>query len=128
MAISPPANIQSITSGFSAIHSQISYKWEIVVNTRIAKGRNVLSFPREYSRNCLRNSETMIYLIDVATGGVLKSPIFTSSKNKEDKFVYAAWKILVKQKRLKFRDRIILNARGGNNIIEVEVVRRRRSH
>jgi hypothetical protein len=70
----------------------------------------------------------MIYLIDVATGGVLKSPIFTSSKNKEDKFVYAAWKKFVKQKRLKFRDKIIFNARSGNNIIEVEVVRRRRSH
>jgi hypothetical protein len=70
----------------------------------------------------------VIYLIDVATGGVLKSPIFTSSKNKEDKFVYAAWRKFVKQKRLKFRDKVILNARGGNNIIELEVVRRRRSH
>jgi hypothetical protein len=67
----------------------------------------------------------VIYLIDVATGGVLKSPIFTSSKNKEDKFVYAAWRKFVKQKRLKFKDKVILNAPGGNNIIELEVVRRR---
>jgi hypothetical protein len=70
----------------------------------------------------------MIYLIDVGTGGVFKSPIFTSSKNIEDKFVYAAWKKFVKQNRLKFRDRIIFNAPRGNNILEVEVVRRRRSH
>jgi hypothetical protein len=67
----------------------------------------------------------MIYLIDVSTGSVLKSPIFTSSKNKEDKFVYAAWKNFVIGKKLKFRDRIIFNAPNGNNILEVQIVRHR---
>ncbi|WJX45163.1 hypothetical protein P8452_32063 [Trifolium repens] len=110
------------------MNSQFSFKWEILVNTSIARGRNVLSFPREYSRNCLLHCEPVIYLIDVATEDVFKSPIFTSSKNIEDKFVYAAWKKFVKQKRLKFRDKIIFNARRGNNILEVEVFRRRRSH
>ncbi|WJX81712.1 hypothetical protein P8452_64560 [Trifolium repens] len=107
------------------LQHRFSFCWEIVVNTKIAKGTNVLSFPREFSRNCLLNSEPVIYLIDLSTGGVLKSPIFTSSKNKEDKFVYAAWKKFVIEKKLKFRDRIIFNSPNGNNVVEVQIVRRR---
>jgi hypothetical protein len=72
----------------------------------------------------LLNSEDNIYLIDTATGRIFKSPIFTSSKNKEDRFVYAAWKAFVKEKRLKFRDKIIFDSRNGNHVVEVQVVRR----
>ncbi|WJX13405.1 hypothetical protein P8452_03795 [Trifolium repens] len=66
--------------------SHLSFKWEIVVNTSIARARNVLTFPREYSRNCLSSSDNVIYMIDVATGSTFKSPIFTSTKNREDRY------------------------------------------
>jgi hypothetical protein len=69
-----------------------------------------------------------IYLVDGSTGRIFKSPIFTSSKNKEDRFVYAAWKAFVKEKELKFKDKIILNSRNGNHVVEVQVVRRRKQH
>jgi hypothetical protein len=81
------------------------------------------NFPREYSRNCLSKSENVIYLVDIATGKVFESPIFTSARNDEDKFVYSAWKMFVKENKLRFKDRVIFNPRGGNNVIEIQILR-----
>jgi hypothetical protein len=67
-------------------------------------------------------------LVDGSTGRIFKSPIFTSSKNKEDRFVYAAWKAFVKEKGLKYRDKVIFDSRNGNHLVEVHIVRQRKSH
>jgi hypothetical protein len=67
-------------------------------------------------------------MIDVATGSIFKSPIFTSTKNREDRYVYSAWKSFVKEKKLRFKDRVIFNAKNGNHIIEVQIIRRRNTH
>ncbi|CAJ2634008.1 unnamed protein product [Trifolium pratense] len=103
---------------------QFSFNWEITVTTSMASGRNVLNFPREYSRNCLSNSESTIHLLDIVTGKVFKSPIITSTKNNEDKYVYSCWKKFVKENKLKFKDRVIFNAPDGNNVLQVQILRR----
>ncbi|WJX67048.1 hypothetical protein P8452_51546 [Trifolium repens] len=128
MAISSSQFHVAPVSSPIVMRSHFSFKWEIVVNTSIARARNVLTFPREYSRNCLSSSDNIIYMIDVATGSIFKSPIFTSTKNREDRYVYSAWKSFVKEKKLRFKDRVIFNAKNGNHIIEVQIIRRRNTH
>jgi hypothetical protein len=86
------------------------------------------TFPREYSRNCLSTSDNFIYMIDVSTGRIFKSPIFTSAKNREDRYVYAGWKTFVKEKKLKFKDKVVFDAKNGNHVIEVQIHRRRSSN
>ncbi|PNX87180.1 hypothetical protein L195_g043266, partial [Trifolium pratense] len=71
-------SIDNISSGSIRMQFRSSYKWELVVTSSISRGRNVLNFPREYTRNCLMNSDRKIYLIDVASGRVYNSKIFTS--------------------------------------------------
>jgi hypothetical protein len=69
-------------------------------------------------------SHTHVFLVDVATRKIFRSPVFTSSKNKEDKFIYSGWKKFVKENTLRFRDKVIFNAFKGDNTIEIEIVRR----
>ncbi|CAJ2669432.1 unnamed protein product [Trifolium pratense] len=101
----------------------VSYNWEMKVTVAAAKGRNVLNFPRDYSRNCLLKSHRNIYLLDVASGKVYKSPILNSSKGSEDKFIYSGWKKFVKQASLCFKDKVIFKAPKGDNFLEVQIVR-----
>jgi hypothetical protein len=61
--------------------------------------------------------------METASGKIFKSPIFTSSKNLEDRFVYLAWKKFVKESNLHFRDRLIFNAPNGDNRLEVQIIR-----
>jgi hypothetical protein len=81
------------------------------------------NFPREYSRNCLSKYHGNIYLLETTSGKIFKSPILTSSKNLEDRFVYLAWKRFVKENKLHFRDRLIFNAPYGDNKLEVQIMR-----
>ncbi|XP_045807081.1 uncharacterized protein LOC123899872 [Trifolium pratense] len=113
-------------SGSIKMQFRSSFKWELVVTSSISRGRNVLNFPREYTRNCLMNSDRKIYLIDVASGRVYNSKIFTSGQNKENRYVYSCWKKFVTENNLKFRDKVIFNATTGDNVIQVQILRRRR--
>jgi hypothetical protein len=67
-------------------------------------------------------------MIDVSTGRIFKSPIFTFAKNREDRYVYAGWKTFVKEKKLKFKDKVVFDAKNGNHVIEVQIHRRRSSN
>jgi hypothetical protein len=69
-------------------------------------------------------SDNVIYLLDCASGKIIRSPLFTSSKNEEDRFIYSGWKKFVKDNRLRYKDRVIFSSRGGDNFLEVQVVRR----
>ncbi|WJX28647.1 hypothetical protein P8452_17340 [Trifolium repens] len=123
----PPTTLtEYLSAEMTSIHNQcrFKFKWEMKVTRAIAKGRNVLNFPREYSRNCLGDTERMIYLIDMETDEVLKSSIFTSSTNAEDRFIYSGWKRFVKGKRLRIRDTVTFTAEVGSNIIYVQVRRK----
>jgi hypothetical protein len=61
--------------------------------------------------------------MDSDSGKSYKSPIFTSSKYAEDRFIYSGWKKFVKDNRLNYKDKVIFNARRGDNVLEVKVVR-----
>ncbi|CAJ2632314.1 unnamed protein product [Trifolium pratense] len=102
----------------------ISFRWEVNVTTSIARGRNVLNFPRDYSRNCLLRSDNTIYMLEMSSGRVYKSAILTSSKNDEDRFIYSGWKRFVKENRLSYKDKVIFYARNGDNRLEVQIIRR----
>ncbi|WJX66778.1 hypothetical protein P8452_51298 [Trifolium repens] len=101
----------------------ITYQWEIHVSRSVARGGNVLNFPREYTRNCLKKAHTTIYLVDSSSGRVFRSPIFTSSKHDEDKFIYSGWIRFVKANSLRFKDKVVLNAKHGNNVLDVHIIR-----
>jgi hypothetical protein len=58
------------------------------------------------------------------TDEVLKSSIFTSSTNAEDRFIYSGWKRFVKGKRLRIRDTVTFTAEVESNIIYVQVQRK----
>jgi hypothetical protein len=45
--------------------------------------------------------------MDSDSGKLYKSPIFTSSKNVEDRFVYSGWKKFVKESKLSYKDKVI---------------------
>jgi hypothetical protein len=81
------------------------------------------NFPREYTRNCLKKAHTTIYLVDSSSGRVFRSPIFTSSKHDEDKFIYSGWIRFVKANSLRFKDKVVLNAKHGNNVLDVHIIR-----
>jgi hypothetical protein len=82
------------------------------------------NFPRDYTRNCLKKSDINIYLLDQTTGKVFKSPIFTSTTNDEDRFIYSGWKRFIKEKRLRFKDKVIFKSSEFNNVLDVQIVRR----
>ncbi|WJX88898.1 hypothetical protein P8452_70939 [Trifolium repens] len=77
----------------------------------------------EYTRNCLKKAHTTIYLVDSSSGRVFRSPIFTSSKHDEDKFIYSGWIRFVKANSLRFKDKVVLNAKHGNNVLDVHIIR-----
>ncbi|CAJ2637263.1 unnamed protein product [Trifolium pratense] len=82
------------------------------------------NFPRDYSRNCLKKFVINVYLVDSSTGKVFKSPSFTSTTNDEDLFIYSGWKKFVKEKKLKFRDKLIFRFEDRNNVLDVQIIRR----
>jgi hypothetical protein len=81
------------------------------------------NFSRDYVRNCLRKSEKYIYILDLATGKVFRSPILSSSRHHEDKFIYSGWKRFVRENNLRVRDRLLFNSPNGDNFLEVQIVR-----
>jgi hypothetical protein len=82
------------------------------------------NFPRDYARNCLLKSDKTIYLIESASGKIYRSPIFTSSKSEESRFIYSGWKKFIKENKLCYKDRVVFNSKKGNNVLEVQVIRR----
>jgi hypothetical protein len=69
-------------------------------------------------------SDKTLYLVESTTGKIFRSPIFTSSKSEESRFIYSGWKKFIKEFKLCYKDRVIFNSKKGNNVLEVEVIRR----
>jgi hypothetical protein len=61
--------------------------------------------------------------MDIESGKVYRSPLLTSTKNVEDKFIYSGWKKFVSDSGLHYKDKLILNAPLGDNYLEVQIIR-----
>jgi hypothetical protein len=71
----------------------------------------------------LKKYHAYVYLLDIASGKVYRSPLLASARNFEDKFIYSGWKKFVKENELRFGDKLILNAPNGDNYLEVRIIR-----
>jgi hypothetical protein len=92
---------------------------------RVADSQSILNyFMEKYSRNCLLKSDKTVYLVESASGKNFRSPIFTSSKSEESRFIYSGWKKFIKENKLCYKDRVVFNSKKGNNVLEVQVIRR----